>query len=234
MARLTSPRPSAALQALLLAVSLSAGPAHAATAQPAGEVLKLAPPQLNGPMSVEQALQQRRSQREFAALPLRLDDVSQLLWAAQGVTHGPGYRTAPSAGALAPLEVYLVAARVTGLASGVYRYQPPTHALLAVRAGDRRAQIAAAAHGQPALRDAPALLVIAAVYPRTVARYGSRGERYVHMEAGHAAQNVYLQCAARGLATVLVGAFDDAALREALGLPADHVPLALMPVGHPR
>ncbi|HJW12404.1 MAG TPA: SagB/ThcOx family dehydrogenase [Albitalea sp.] len=227
-------RPRVQMQALLLALTLWAGPGHAAPAPPTSDVLKLPLPQLSGPMPVEQALQQRRSQREFTALPLRLEDVSQLLWAAQGVTHPRGYRTAPSAGALAPLEVYLVATQVTGLAGGVYHYQPQTHALLLVRSGDRRAQIAAAAHGQPAVRDAPALLVIAAVYQRTIARYGSRGERYVHIEAGHAAQNVYLQCTARDLATVLVGAFGDTALREALGLPADHVPLALMPIGHPR
>jgi SagB-type dehydrogenase family enzyme len=185
-------------------------------------------------MSVEQALQQRRSQREFAAAPLELRDVSQLLWAAQGVTDARGYRTAPSAGALAPLELFLVAGNVTGLVAGIYRYERQSHSLVALRAAELRPQLAAAALGQAAVRDAPALLVIAAVYPRTQSRYGAKAERFVHIEAGHAAQNVYLQCTARGLSTVLIGAFDETKLRETLGLPADHTPLGLMPFGHAR
>jgi SagB-type dehydrogenase family enzyme len=222
------------IQALLWALVLWAGFAQATGGPESGEPLKLPAPELKGELSVEQALQQRRSRREFAASPLNLSDVSQVLWAAQGVTHPKGYRTAPSAGALAPLEVYLVAGSVTDLPAGVYRYQAQAHALVVVRSGELRAQLAAAALGQAAIREAPAVLVIAAVYQRTLNHYGSRGERYVHMEAGHAAQNVYLQCTARGLATVLVGAFDDLKVRDALTLPSDHAPLALMPFGRMR
>jgi SagB-type dehydrogenase family enzyme len=214
--------------ALLLA-GAEAPPASAPAAP-----LKLPAPLLSGPVAVEQALQQRRSVRRLAATPLALADLAQLLWAAQGVTDAQGHRTAPSAGALYPLEVLLVAGRVDGLAPGVYRYRPGEHALVKVAAGDVRDQVAAATRGQPWVAEAPALLVIAADVARTAARYGARADRYVQVEAGHAAQNVYLQCAARGWATVTVGAFDDAKLRQAVGLAPDRMVLALMPVGHAR
>jgi SagB-type dehydrogenase family enzyme len=163
-----------------------------------------------------------------------LPDVAQVLWAAQGVSDPQGRRTVPSAGGLAPLEIYLVAGNVSGLPAGLYRYQPGAHALLAIRTGDLRAKLATSALGQSALREAPASLLIAAVYQRTRERYRDRAERYVHIEAGHAAQNVYLQCTARGLGTVLIGSFDDAALSATLALPPEHAPLALMPFGHAR
>ncbi|MDP1900361.1 MAG: SagB/ThcOx family dehydrogenase [Rubrivivax sp.] len=196
-----------------------------------GPQIPLAPPRLKGVASVEEALQQRRSVRSFAVAALDLQDVAQLLWAAQGVTHPEGHRTAPSAGALRPLVVYLVAGNVAGLAPGVYRYQPQEHALVLTQPADARGRLASAALGQASVRDAPAVLVIAAVYARTAQKYGARAERYVHIEVGHAAQNVYLQATARGLGTVLVGAFDDLKVREALGLPADHASLGLMPLG---
>jgi len=205
-----------------------------APARSSDQPVPLPRPELHGTMALEQALQQRRSRREFAAAPLALRDVAQVLWAAQGVTDARGLRTAPSAGALAPLEIYLVAGNVSDLPAGVYRYQPAAHTLAAVQAGDLRSQVTASALGQPALREAPATLLIAGVYSRTRQRYGDRAERYVHIEVGHAAQNIYLQCTARGLATVLIGSFDDAALRAALALPPDHAPLALMPFGRGR
>jgi SagB-type dehydrogenase family enzyme len=215
-----------------LALVLAGGVPASARAQPS--TLALPPPALAGPMPVEQALQRRRSVRRFAGRPLALADVAQLLWAAQGVTDARGHRTAPSAGALYPLEVWLVAGTVDGLAAGAYPYRPAEHALARGAAGDLRAALAAATRGQPWVADAPALLVIAADVARTSPRYGDRAERYVQIEAGAAAQNVCLQCAARGLATVCVGAFDEARLREPLGLPAERMVLALMPVGHPR
>lgn len=219
------------LACALSAWVLSSG---AVSAQGDDRRLALPPPDLKGTMPVEQALLQRRSNREFAAAPLGLKEVSQVLWAAQGVTDPRGLRTAPSAGALAPLELYLVAGNVTGLPAGLYRYHPESHALFAIRAGELRPQLAAAALGQSVIRDAPAALVIAAEVQRTRNRYGDRAERYVHIEVGHAAQNVYLQCTASGLGTVLIGAFDDLKMREALGLPAEQVPLGLMPIGRKR
>lgn len=222
------------LRPLACALSAWALSAGALAAQGVDRPLPLPPPDRKGTMPLEQALQQRRSIREFAAVPLTLGEVSQLLWAAQGVTDPRGLRTAPSAGALAPLELYVVAGQVSGLAAGLYRYEPGAHVLHAVKAGELRPQLAAAALGQVALLAAPAALVIAADPRRTRGRYGERAERYVHIEVGHAAQNVYLQCTASGLATVLIGAFDDRMLRDTLGLPDAQVPLGLMPFGRPR
>jgi SagB-type dehydrogenase family enzyme len=215
-----------------LVLALSVGFAVSSMAQGIGQRISLEPPRLKGALSVEEVLQQRRSVRSFAALALDLRDVAQVLWAAQGVTHPEGHRTAPSAGALQPLVVYLVAGNVAGLAPGVYRYQPEEHALVLTQIGDVRVRLAAAALGQASVRDAPAVLVIAAVYQRTARKYGARAQRYVHIEVGHVAQNVYLQATASGLGTVLVGAFDDLKARAVLSLPADHVPQGLMPFGH--
>jgi len=203
-------------------------------AQTVGHPLALAAPSLAGPLAVEQALQSRRSRRAFRADALALTEVAQLLWAAQGRTDDRGHRTAPSAGALYPLELTLVAGRVEGLEPGIYRYLPDGHALGRAGGGDRRAAVAATTRGQTWVAGAPVLLVIAAAPLRTRQRYGARAERFVALEAGGVAQNVYLQAAARGWATVLVGAFDEPRLRDALGLGSDREPLALMPVGWPR
>ncbi len=203
-------------------------------AQDVDHRVRLPSPSKKGDLSVEQALQQRRSLREFRPRQLQLADVSQILWSAQGITHADGFRTAPSAGALYPLEIYLAAGDVAGLPAGVYRYEPREHELVLVRSGDLRARLTSAAFGQTWIRSAAAVLAIAGVYQRTTRKYGKRGYRYVEIEVGHAAQNVYLQTTAQGLATVVVGAFDDAAVQEVLGLPSDHAPLALMLLGHTR
>jgi SagB-type dehydrogenase family enzyme len=218
----------------LLAVAMAAATAGAAWAQQVGQLVPLPPPALSGTLSVEAALQQRRSMRALDPSALALSDASQLLWAAQGVTDSRGARTAPSAGALYPLEIYLLAGQVTGLAAGVYRYQPQDHALRMARAGDPRALLRAALRGQDWVGQAPAALLIGAEFERTAQKYGERAARYVPLEAGAAAQNVYLQATARGLGTTLVGAFDETRLRQQLELPAALVPLALMPVGRPR
>jgi SagB-type dehydrogenase family enzyme len=189
---------------------------------------------IDGARSFAAVLHERRSIREFAAAPLSLEATGQLLWAAQGVTSSAGERTAPPAGALYPLEVYLVAGSVDGLAAGVYGYRAHGHSLRACLAGDRRRELAAAALGQAAVLEAPAVLIIAARYARTARKYGARSERYVHIEVGHAAQNVYLQAQALGLGTVIVGAFDDDAVRGVLELAKQEAPLALLPVGAPR
>lgn len=216
-----------AVLSLVLATTTAMGMEH-------DNGITLSAPATDGDVSVEAALDSRRSEREYASRPLSLSDVAQLLWAAQGVTDQDGGRTAPSAGALYPLELYLVAGHVDSLPAGVYRYEPGTHRLHPVADGDRRKPLAQAAVGQAWVRRAPAVLVIAGVYERTASKYGQRARRYVHIEVGHAAQNVYLQAEALDLATVIVGAFDDDEVHETLGLPADHAPLALLPVGHPR
>ncbi len=200
-----------------------------ATGPVSADVSLPAPPKA-GAMSLEEALAHRRSEREFVASPLTLPEVSRLVWAAQGVT-ATGHRTAPSAGATYPLEVYLAVGNVENLSSGVYHYMPERHQLEIVSDGDIRLRLADAAVGQEWLSRAPVLVIIAAVPDRTAARYGKRAERYVHMEAGHAAQNVLLQAVALGLGATPVGAFKDTEVSRLLQLPAGEAPLYLIPVG---
>ncbi len=187
-----------------------------------------------GGIALDSALAARRSTREFSARAIGLADAAQLLWAAQGVNRAEGRRTAPSAGATYPLQLYLLAARVDGLEPGLYRYRPETHDLVAAGAAVRAADLAGAAWRQDWMEQAAAVLAFAAAYERTAARYGPLAERYVPMEVGHAAQNVYLEAAALGLGTTFVGAFVDTAMAQALALPRAERPLGLMPVGHPR
>jgi len=179
-------------------------------------------------------MSKRRSIRSFRSDPMTLLEVSQILWAAQGITRPDGGRTAPSAGATYPLEVYLFAGEIRDLPEGIYKYRPEGHQMIRVAEEDRRAALAAAARGQQFVTEAPVAIVIAAVLDRTAARYGRRAPRYVHMEAGHAAQNVDLQAVALGLGTVMVGAYDDDRVREVVGLPAEEDPLYILPVGRPR
>jgi SagB-type dehydrogenase family enzyme len=182
-------------------------------------------------MSVEEALMKRRSVRVFKEGPVMLAELSQLIWAAQGVTDPRGPRTAPSAGALYPLELYVVAGNVNGLPQGLYKYGPGRHELLSVAKGDRRNDLCNAALGQSSIRRAALVLVLSGVYERTTAKYGERGIRYVHMEAGHAAQNVYLQAVPLGLGTVVIGAFHDEEVKKVLKLDDKERPLYIMPVG---
>ncbi len=203
------------------------------TPGPPEGVVTLPEPRLESGVSVEEALNGRRSVRAYADRPLALAEVGQILWAAQGVTDDAGHRTAPSAGALYPLEIYVVAGSVEGLIPGVYHYRPGDHSLVRTGDGDRRAALQAAAVNQTAVGGAPATLVIVAVPERTTVKYGERGVRYVAMETGHAAENVYLQAEALDLATVTIGAFDDGEIGEIVGLPAEVDPFYLMPVGRP-
>jgi SagB-type dehydrogenase family enzyme len=193
--------------------------------------IALPEPAESGERSLEQVLQQRRSEREYKDDALELTLVGQLLWAAQGITHGFGMRTAPSAGALYPLELYVVAGNVNGLAPGLYHYHPRGHKLTAVRQGDMRSALSRAALGQSWVKEAAAVVVFTAQYERTTVKYGQRGVRYVHIEVGHAAQNLFLQAMALDLGTVVVGAFEDEAVADVLQLPEEFKPLLLMPVG---
>jgi SagB-type dehydrogenase family enzyme len=196
-----------------------------------GDMLRLPEPRMQSPVSVEEALRRRRSIRNYSEDALTLAEVSQLLWSAQGEAGRHNGRTAPSAGALYPLEVYLVAGNVAELEVGVYKYLPKHHALVCHASGDKRIMLAAAAMLQEWLRKAPAVIVLAAVEARTTRKYGKRGIRYVHMEAGHAGQNVSLQAVTLGLATVTVGAFSDTRVKQALDMGDDEQPLYLMPIG---
>ena len=184
--------------------------------------------------SLEELLRERRSVREYADAPLTQDEVFKLLWAAQGITRPWGGRTAPSAGALYPLELYLVAGNMEGLAPGVYKYEPAEEKLTHIKDGDVRASLAVASLGQDCVREAAIDIVIAAVYERTTGKYGSRGERYVHIEVGHAAQNICLQATALGLGLVTVGAFQDDLVKTIVGMAVDETPLYIIPVGRER
>lgn len=192
-----------------------------------GKVIGLPAPLQKSGVSLEEALVKRKSVRRFTPKPLSLGQISQLLWAGQGKNR-PGFgRTAPSAGALYPLELFIV------VKEGVFGYLPGRHQMAMTIPGDLRTQLAAASLGQGCVRDAPATIVISGVVERTAAKYGTRAERYMHMEAGHAAQNILLEAVALGLGGVPVGAFDDLRVKRLLGLPANHAPLYLIPVGAP-
>lgn len=187
----------------------------------------LPPPRTEGPLSLEEALFQRRSVRAYTDRPLTREEVGQLLWAAQGITRAGRYRTAPSAGALYPLELYVADAE------GVWHYIPEGHVLEHWRAEDRRPRLCPAALSQAAVCHAPAVFVVTGVFERTAQKYGDRATRYVWLEAGHAAQNLLLQAMALSLGAVPIGAFHDDQVQAALDLPVDHAPLYLIPVGEP-
>lgn len=199
---------------------------------PAGQEVALPDPVTSGGPPLADAIRERRSVRAYEPGPITLQQLSQLLWATQGITdERRGLRTAPSAGATYPLETFVIAGEVEGVKPGVYRYDPEAHRLTAVLEGDVRTEMARAALGQGFVAEAPLTVLIAAVYERTERRYGQRAERYVHMEVGHAAQNLHLQAVALGLGSVPVGAFDDAHVAEIAGLAEDEAPLYLIPVG---
>lgn len=195
--------------------------------------ITLPPPSKRGEVSLEEAILRRRSVRSYKAQPLSLPDLSQLLWAAQGITSQHGLRAAPSAGALYPLEVFIVVGRnaVEGLEAGVYHYEVKGHSLTMRLGGDLRARLATAALGQEYVARAPISIVICAIYERTARKYGERAERYVHMEIGHAAQNICLQATAQALGAVTVGAFYDEDVARIMELPSPMKPLYIIPTG---
>lgn len=199
-----------------------------------GKKITLPEPDLRGTMPLETILHHRRSVRDYSNHSLPLTSISQLLWSSQGITEPvDGLRTAPSAGALYPLEIYLAAGKVEGLPSGGYHYRCSHHELMQLIARDVRSELSRAALGQAWIQRAPVVFVISAVYERVTRRYGKRGIRYVHMEAGHAAQNIYLQATALNLGTVAVGAFHDAEVKQIFRIPAEETPLYIMPIGVP-
>jgi SagB-type dehydrogenase family enzyme len=195
--------------------------------------LNLPPPALDGDVSVETAMRKRRSIRRYRSMELSLTQISQILWSAQGLTHPGGFRTVPSAGALYPLEIYLVAGKVEDLVAGVYHYRPQGHTISLAITGDQRPVLGTAALGQLMVGSAAAVLVICAVYQRMTRKYGRRGTQYVHMEAGHAGQNIALQCVALGLGSVMLGAFIDEQVQHVIGAQPDEQPLYLIPIGFP-
>jgi SagB-type dehydrogenase family enzyme len=224
---------TAQLTLALLLMLIPAVPGKCESMSPASptQTIQLPDPRTDGDLSVEKALQTRRSVRTYKNDPLDLNEISQLVWSAQGITTARGLRTTPSAGALYPLELYVIAGWIENLPSAIYKYNPHQHALIKIISGDKRAALSRAALRQGAVRKAPAVLLFCAVYERTTGKYGQRGIRYVHMEVGHAAQNVCLQAIALGLRTAVIGAFRDEAVKEIAHLPANEQPLYLVPVG---
>jgi len=200
--------------------------------------IKLPKPSFTGNMSVEAAMVAKRTARNFSSTPLTLNQVSQLLWSANGnlaydAVSGATSKVLPSAGGLYPLEIFLVCGKdtVTGLPEGVHQYKPGTNTLETICSEDRRASLAQAALGQMWLARAPALIVIAAEFSRTTARYRDLGIRFVCMEAGNSNQNLCLQAAALELRAGTVGAFNDNAVAESIKLPKSISPLLIMAFG---
>ncbi|HBH35925.1 MAG TPA: nitroreductase [Gammaproteobacteria bacterium] len=198
------------------------------------DIINLPEPRLESDYSIEQAIHNRRSVREFSNKPLSLAEVSQLLWSAQGVTDDKGLRSAPSAGALYPLTLYLVVGNVKGLKPGIYQYAPDGHQLRKMKNGDSRKDVARAALQQYWIQESAAVLIFSAIEKRTTRKYGQRGIRYIHIEVGHSAQNLFLQAQSLGLAAAVVGAFDDSRIETIMNLPTEEQLLYLMPLGRVR
>ena len=215
---------------LALVLVAIAAASVAAPADPAGPV-SLPKAKTRGAVSVETALSQRRSLRNPTAKPLLLAEVGQLCWAAQGVTDEKGHRTAPSARAAYPLEVYVLAGDVRDLPAGVYRYLPPSHALEPVSAGDRRAEFVRRGVGQGWVEKAPVIFVLTGTLSK-MSGMGDRGPQFMAIEAGLAAHGFFLQAEALGLGSTFVGGFRPAEAREALELPEGEEVLGVLPVGH--
>lgn len=197
--------------------------------------IKLPPPEIKPGMSVLEAIAKRRSRRAFKDTALTLQQVSTLLWACQGITDKrSGFRSAPSAGATYPLELFLVAGNVEGLIPGVYRYLPNAHALDILSEGDIRLVLTSACLDQSFIMEAPATIVIGAVFERTTGHYGERGKMYVFQECGHVGENLHLACEQMGLGTVMVGAFRDDAVKRLVNMNKNETPVYVMPVGYPK
>ena len=191
--------------------------------------IPLPKPKTKGEMSLEESIKKRRSARSFITQELSLEQISQLLWATQGITEeSRGFRAAPSAGALYPLEIYLIKS------DGVFYYNIENHSLKKLNNNDVRGEIVRAAWGQSFIQQAPVSIIISAVRSRTTARYGGRGNRYVDIEVGHAAENLHLQAIALGLASVPIGAFTDSEVKKILGLPRDTDPIYIVPIGYAK
>lgn len=192
--------------------------------------ISLSNPTLKGQKSFEEVLSTRRSRRSFKEGAITLKELSQILWASQGITSQDGKRTAPSAGALYPLEIYVVAGVVEGLEPGIYHYDAPNHKLIKVIDKDRRSELnLATGGGRRNIENAPVSIIITTIYERTTKKYDQRGIRYVHIEAGAVCQNIYLQVESLNLSTFVMGAFDDAEVKKMLKSEVE--PILIMPIG---
>lgn len=197
--------------------------------------MDLPKPRTDGDISLEKTIQQRRTIRSFTSEALTMEQLSQLLWAAQGITDDRGLkRAAASGGALYPMDIYAVVGRdgVEGIEAGIYHYEPNDHSISLISKDDFKAELAEASLSQKWMARAPLNLVITAEYGRICGRYGERGVRYAIIEAGHIGQNIFLQAEALSLGAGIVGAFEDERVIKAINIPANHEPLLIMPVGY--
>jgi len=215
-----------ALAAIVMAAACGYVLSAASEERPAAATttVKLSAPALKGAVSIEEAIAKRRSIRQFAPGEVTMEQLSQLLWAAQGVTDkASGHRAAPSAMAKYPLEVYVVKA------DGLFKYVPAEHALTKLKDGDLRKDIS----GQGSVAQAPVSLVITVNYDELAGRYAKMAQRFGDFEAGAASENVFLQAAALGLGSVAVGGIDDAQVAKVIGAAANETPVIVIPIGKP-
>lgn len=194
------------------------------------EEIILPKPKISGKISIEETLNKRRTTRNYNNNPIDITELSQLLWAAQGITSNEGLRTAPSAGALYPLEIFLITGNIENLESGIYKYNPTKHSIKKISSGDKRKLLADAALGQEQIKSATAIIIITAVVERTTWKYGERGKRYIHIEVGHSAQNVMLQAEALEIGVCPIGAFQDEKVKKVLGL-TEEAPFYILTLG---
>lgn len=193
------------------------------------DIIMLPEPVTKGNISLEETLMRRKSVRQFQNRKLNPEQVSQLMWSAQGINRkGTQFKTCPSAGATYPLTAYGVTEE------GIFRYIPEGHKLIKIMDGDHREALSRACLGQKCVLEAPLSIIFTAVYENTTGRYGDRGIMYVHMEAGHAAQNIHLQAVALGLGSVPVGAFSDEDVSKIIRCKNQEIPIYIIPVGYAR
>jgi SagB-type dehydrogenase family enzyme len=197
-------------------------------------MIQLPAPRLDGDLCLERTILDRRSVREFSDEPLTLGELSDLLWSISGITdEATGYRATPSAGAIFPLELWVLSSRVDGLEPGAWRYVVGDHALLPAEAGDHAASFSGAAFGQACIAGAAVSIVLAADYTGLRETYGGLAERLAWLEMGHAAQNASLLAVARGLGAVCIGAMNADTVREFSGMSADLDPVYAISIGRP-
>jgi SagB-type dehydrogenase family enzyme len=219
------------LGALLLMAATAASQDSGSLKEEASQAIKLPEPRTDGGISVEKALQERRSIRSFGDQPLALAEVSQLLWAAQGITDDKGHRTAPSAMEAYPLQIYLLASNVTGLPSGVYHYLPEGHNLIAMQKSGLDDLYSSSAGQEAWIKGAPAIFIITSVFERLNRMMGKDSSRFVYVEAGTAAENLLLEVVSLGLASTYTAGFDANRTEELLGLPSGEKIIGVLPVG---
>ncbi|MFO7890579.1 MAG: SagB/ThcOx family dehydrogenase [bacterium] len=220
------------LKTIMIIIGITAGMILLYSCDAQETKIYLPPPESEKGVSVEKALSKRRSVRDYTEQTLDLQQISQLLWSAQGITSDRGGRTAPSAGATYPLEIYLVVNKSEMLTAGVYHYDNKNHSIQLVKKGSWGKKLSQASLGQASIEQAPVDIIITAVVQRTAERYGKRAERYVYMEAGHVSQNIYLQAESLGLGTVVIGAFHDNQVQKVMGIEEEV--MSIMPIGRKK